>query len=329
MTVRTDPCTAIAHPNIALCKYWGKRATDTAQGRALNLPATPSLSLTVAPFHTRTTVTCGVGAAEEAVTLNGQPADEGTVKKIRRVLALIEPDARWRVESQNSFPTAAGLASSSSGFAALVVAGAAAAGKDLSTAQLAVIARQGSGSATRSLYGGWAEWPLGTLADGSDSHGLPVAPMDHWDLKMLVAIVASGPKEVSSTDGMGHSAATSPYHAAWVASAPADVEAAHHAVLRRDLFTLGGIMERSTLRMHACMLAADPPLRYWQAGTLAAIARVEDLRRQGCTCFYTMDAGPNVKVLCAAQDAEVVRRHLLSVAERVEVLSPGPGARLL
>ena len=313
-------CTAIAHPNIALCKYWGKR------DRALNLPATPSLSLTVAPFHTKTTVRCGVAEAEAEVLLNGQPADAGTRRKVLETLERVRPGERWRVESHNSFPTAAGLASSSSGFAALVLAGAGAAGAELTTAQLAALARQGSGSATRSLFGGWVEWPMGSAADGSDSHGVPVAPPEHWDLRMLVAIVASGPKEVPSTDGMGHSARTSPYHDAWVASAPADVEAARLAVMRRDLFALGAIMERSTMRMHACMMAADPPLRYWQAGTLAAMAKVEELRRQGCTCFYTMDAGPNVKVLCAAVDAEVVRRHLLSVAERVEVLSPGPGA---
>lgn len=314
--------TAIAHPNIAVCKYWGKR------DRTLNLPAVPSLSLTVAPFHSRTTLEWGSDAEE--YWLNSQLADASTHKKIKRVLDLMDPwRPKCRVVSENNFPTAAGLASSSSGMAALVVAAHAASGQQRTTEELSAFARQGSGSACRSLFGGWSEWPLGSRMDGGDSHGVPIAPPEHWDLRMVVAMVAAGPKETSSTDGMTHCADTSPYYTAWVACAPADVEQGRTAILRRDLYSLGRIMERSTLRMHACMMGSDPPLCYWQAGTMAAIHMVEDLRRHGLSCYYTIDAGPNVKVLCSVSDVEVVRNHLLKVAERVEVLSPGPGARVV
>ncbi|MFN7143254.1 MAG: diphosphomevalonate decarboxylase [Myxococcota bacterium] len=313
--------TAIAHPNIALCKYWGKR------DRPLNLPATPSLSLTLAPFSTRTTVNWGAEADE--AWLNGKLLEGREARRIFMCLDLLDP---WRprcvVTSENNFPTAAGLASSSSGFAALVVAADAASGRRRSIEDLAVFARRGSGSATRSLFGGWVEWPMGTRADGADSHGIPIAPEDHWDVRMLVAVLAPGPKETSSTEGMLHTQQTSPYFPVWTECAPRDVAEAKIAVKARDLEALGRIVERSAMRMHASMLAADPPLCYWRAGTLAAVDAVRRLRAAGTGAWYTMDAGPNVKVLCEAADAEKVRAALAAVAERVEVLSPGGPARV-
>lgn len=314
--------TAVAHPNIALCKYWGKRE------RTLNLPSTPSLSLTVAPFSTTTTVQWGVPADE--VVLNGATASAAETKKVLAVCDLLDSwRPRVRVESINNFPTAAGLASSSSGFAALVVAAAAAAGQKRTAEELSVLARRGSGSACRSIYGGWAEWRMGTRSDGADSHAVEVAPADHWDVRLVVAIFGSGPKEVSSRDGMNHTQETSPYFSGWAAAAPRDVEEARRAVLARDLETLAHVTERSTLRMHASMMAADPPLLYWTSGTVWGMEVVKNLRKKGLVAAYTMDAGPNVKVLCRAADADEVVYRLQPVAERVEVLSPGGPARLV
>lgn len=314
--------TAIAHPNIALCKYWGKRE------RALNLPATPSLSLTVAPFSTRTTVEWG--AERDEVHLNGAPAGDKEAKKVLAVLDLIDSwRPKVRVESVNDFPTAAGLASSSSGFAALVVAAVAAAGQTRPPEELSVLARRGSGSACRSIYGGWAEWKLGTRPDGADSHGIQVAPEDHWDVRLVVAVFGAGPKAISSRDGMNLTQETSPYYGPWVASAPRDVEEARRAVLNRDLATLAKVTERSTLRMHASMMAADPPVFYWKSGTVWAIEVIENLRKKGVVAAYTMDAGPNVKVLCHATDAEEVAYRLQPVAEDVRILQPGGPARLV
>lgn len=314
--------TAVAHPNIALCKYWGKR------DRALNLPSTPSLSLTLAPFATTTTVEWGTAA--DTFELDGRPADGEPARKVFQALDRLDPGRPpCRVVSANSFPTAAGLASSASGFAALLVAAAAARGGPVDLGALAVLARRGSGSATRSLHGGWVEWPMGERADGLDSHGVPVAPAEHWDVRMLVAVVSAGPKDTSSTDGMLHTQATSPYYPAWVVQAPADVEAARAAVRHRDLEALGRVMERSALRMHASMFAADPGLCYWRPASLAAMDAVRALRREGVSAWFTMDAGPNVKVLCAAGDAERVRAALLPVAVRVDLLHPGGPARVV
>lgn len=314
--------TAVAHPNIALCKYWGKR------DRALNLPATPSLSLTLSPFHTRTTVEWG--ADTDLAVLNGQTLAGNEARKVFAVLDLLDAQRPpCLVRSENDFPTGAGLASSSSGFAALVVAGAAAAGQGRAIEELAVLARRGSGSATRSLHGGWVEWPAGTRDDGLDSHGVPLAGPEHWDVRMIVAVVGAGPKDVGSTDGMLHTQATSPYFPAWVASAPADVEEARAAVLARDLERLGRVVERSSLRMHASMFAADPPLTYWRPASLAAMEAVRGLRKRGVGAWATMDAGPNVKVLCAAADAPAVAEALAAVADRIEILGPGGPARVV
>ncbi|MSP54965.1 MAG: diphosphomevalonate decarboxylase [Myxococcales bacterium] len=321
--------TAIAHPNIALCKYWGKRDA------ALNLPSTPSLSLTLAPFRTRTTVTWG--AETDCVVFNGV---ENTGEESRKILLTLDRVARsmatagaprppCRVETENDFPTAAGLASSASGFAALVVAADAAARTRLPDATLAALARQGSGSATRSLQGGWVEWPIGERPDGADSHGRQIAAADHWDVRMLVVLVRSGPKEIGSTEGMNHTMRTSPYYPAWVAGAAEDVVQARAAVLGRDLERLGRVTERSALRMHASMIAADPAVLYWKPETLLALEVVRAARRSGVPAWATMDAGPNVKVLCEAADSGVLVERLRGAGLDVQVLVPGGPARLL
>ncbi|GDX79579.1 diphosphomevalonate decarboxylase [Deltaproteobacteria bacterium] len=314
--------TAVAHPNIALCKYWGKR------DRTLNLPSVGSLSLTLAPFCTTTTVEWG--AESDELVLNGR---QGTPAESRKVFALLDLIDSWRpkvrVLSENDFPTAAGLASSSSGFAALALAATKAAGQPRSLEELSVLARRGSGSAARSLFGGWAEWKVGEREDGLDSHAFALAPENHWDVRMIVAIFDDGPKAVSSRDGMLHTQETSPFYPAWVASTPKDLTDARVAIRERDLTRLGIVMERSALRMHASMMAADPPVFYWKSGSVWAQETVRALRARGIPCAWTMDAGPNVKVLVETPYADEVARRLANVADRVHVLEPGGPARLL
>jgi len=316
--------TAEAHPNIAVVKYWGKRDVR------LNLPAVPSLSVTLDRYRTRTTVEWGMDAARDAVLLNGAPADERSTDKVSRFLDLVggRDRPRCRVESDNNFPTAAGLASSSSAFSALALAATAAAGQERSIAELSALARQGSGSASRSLWGGWVHWRMGTAEDGSDSHGEPVAPEGHWDVRVVVAMVGTGPKKVGSTSGMQDTARTCPYYDRWVDTAPADVQEGMRAVRSRDLERLGRVMEWSTLKMHATMMTSEPSIRYWKPETVAAMQVVEALRSEGVGAWYTMDAGPNVKVLCASEDAERVAEALRTVVPRVDTLGVGGDARL-
>ena len=187
--------TATSHPNIALIKYWGKR------DRKLNLPAVPSLSITLAPFETRTKAQWG--ADEDRFEINGSLAAGNAASRIGGFLDLVDP-ARPPVplSSPHHFPPAAGLASTSSAFAALALAANAAAGHSRTLTELSVLARQGSGSACRSLWGGWVTWAAGSKADGSDSHGTPLAPVDHWDLKVIVALVSGEKKAISSREGL-------------------------------------------------------------------------------------------------------------------------------
>ncbi|MBN2798643.1 MAG: diphosphomevalonate decarboxylase [Deltaproteobacteria bacterium] len=314
--------TAIAHPNIALVKYWGKRDA------ALNLPAVPSLSLTLSRYHTRTEVLWG--ATADQVWLDGRAATPREAGKVFAFLDLIDPSRPpVEVRSVNSFPTAAGLASSASAFAALALAATEAAGRPLPLEALSALARRGSGSAARSLWGGFVAWELGERADGADSHGVQVADERWWDLALVVAVVSSGPKAVGSSEGMARSRATSPYYPLWVEGGPADVERARAAVLARDLPALGEVMESSTFKMHATMHTAVPPLLYQAPATTAVLHEVQALRARGIGAWSTMDAGPNVKVLCASEDAERVAEALRPLVERVDTLAPGPGAHLL
>jgi diphosphomevalonate decarboxylase len=308
--------TATAHPNIAVVKYWGKRDVP------LNLPAVSSLSLTLDGFSTRTTVRWG--ADEDAVVLDGRPAPAAFAQRALRHLDRLDPDRPpARVETANDFPTAAGLASSASGFAALTLAALAASGRTADPTEASRLARQGSGSACRSLWGGWVRWDRGTRVDGHDSHGIPIAPADHWDVAMVVAVATSGPKAVGSTAGMRRTAGTSPYYRAWVDTAEEDVAEGEAAVRARDLERLGTVMERSTFKMHATMHTAWPPILYWQPATVAVLHRVMALRAAGIGAWATMDAGPNVKVLCARSDAPAVAEALAPLVEGVRVLGPG------
>lgn len=313
--------TAIAHPNIALVKYWGKR------DKPLNLPAVPSLSLTLDGFRTRTQVLWGVD--QDAVHLDGQPASPEFAARVTRFLDLVDPRRPpCMVLTENNFPAGAGLASSASGFAALAVAATRAAGRTDDRTGLSVLARQGSGSACRSLFGGFVEWRMGTRPDGRDSHAIPIAQRSYWDVAMVIAVVTEAVKPVGSTEGMESSRRTSPFYKAWVDTAAADVEAAKDAIYDRDLDALGKVMEHSTLKMHGCMMAADPALVYWKPATLAALEEVRALRGSGVSAWATMDAGPQVKVLCRRNDAERVRDALRPHARSVHVLRPGAGARL-
>jgi diphosphomevalonate decarboxylase len=321
---------AIAHPNIALVKYWGKRDAT------LNLPAAGSLSLTLAGISTTTEVEFDSALLQDEVELDGAALQEGVRRqRVSRFLDLIRDLAGLRssarVTTTNTFPTAAGLASSASGFAALALSATAAAGVQLTPQELSALARRGSGSAARSIFGGFAEMSPGTLADGTDAHALPIAPAEHWDLRCLIALTATGPKELSSTQGMHRTQTTSPLFSPWVDTVPADLDRARHAIATRDFASLGVVAERSCLRMHATALGSDPAVLYFQPATIATIHAIRRAREAGLEAFFTIDAGPHVKVFCPPAAEDAVRTLLHNVPGVLEVLStwPGPGAHLL
>ena len=327
-----ETVTAFAGTNIALVKYWGKRDAG------LNLPATGSLSLTLAELGSETTVRFGHDAGDgdgDRVLLGGSPAEPRFAGRVRAFLdlvrALAKIDLPAEVATRNTVPTAAGLASSAAGFAALALAASRAAGLRLRPAELSALARRGSGSAARSIFGGFVEMAPGTRADGSDAVAHSLADQSHWDVRLCVAITAAGEKVIGSTTAMERTARSSPYYAAWLASVPADLALARAAVAGRDLASLGAVAERSATRMHACALAADPHILYWNPATLAALATVKELRARGTRAYFTIDAGPHVKVLCATADAPAVSAALASTPGVMQtlLLAPGPGARIV
>jgi diphosphomevalonate decarboxylase len=303
-------------------KYWGKR------NKALNLPAVSSVSMTISKLFTSTTVCWG--SDEDAVRIDDRPAGPAEKLRVLNFLDLFSSERPpCEVHSNNNFPTAAGLASSSSAFAALALAAGEASGLGSDATTLSRLARQGSGSACRSMWGGFVHWPRGEHTDGSDSHGHPIASQDHWDLSLVIAVVSSTKKSVGSTHGMERSRLTSPYFSSWLQRAEEDVKAARQAILARDLPSLGRVMESSTFKMHATMHTADPPLMYWQPATVACLQEVFRLREAGVLAWSTMDAGPNVKVICKPEHAEAVQIALATHVEQVFVVGVGDDPRLV
>lgn len=320
--------TAIAHPNYALIKYWGKK------DHRLNVPAAGSISMTVEKLSSRTTVQFKSGLNRDRVWLNENRIKGRVFSKVESFLDFIRDIAkdnrRAEVRSSNNFPTAAGLASSSSGFAALSLAATRSIGLELSSQELSAIARRGSGSAARSIFGGFVELVAGNRADGSDSIAKPIAEADFWPLAVLIAITSVEAKMTASTDGMNLTANTSPYFSAWIESTLQDLPEMKAAILNRNFTSLGELMEHSCLKMHGSMLSAKPGLIYWNAGTLQVIEAVKGLRKQGYEAYFTIDAGPQVKVLCHPQTKQVVLDALSACSFVTTVIATrlGPAAHL-
>ena len=313
--------TAQAHPNIAFIKYWGNR------DQTLRLPANPSLSMNLDGLLTTTSVEFDPSLKADQLIIDGQATIGAGLERVSRFLDYMRQTPKVaglfaRVESTNNFPAGAGIASSASAFAALAVAASAAADLHLAEAAISRLARLGSGSACRSVPGGFVEWDMGT--DDRSSYARSIAAPEHWDLIDLIAIVDAGNKATGSTEG--HALAnTSPLQAARVASAPDRLERARSAVLDRDFNALAAVIELDSLMMHSVMMTSTPALLYWQSATIAVLHAVIDWRRNGLSACATIDAGPNVHVLCLSRSANEVQQQLQKISGVKEVRSAGPG----
>jgi diphosphomevalonate decarboxylase len=305
--------TARAHANIALAKYWGKADI------AANMPAVPSVSMTLDAMSTETRVCFDPSLSHDVMELNGAPAPDKALKRATQLLDRVRQEAASshyaRITTSNNFPTASGLASSASGFAALALAARAAAGLTRDMELESSLARQSSASAARSLFGGYAALDRGSLA------ARRIAGAEHLPLELVVAVISEGPKGVGSTEGMEHTRATSPYYQAWVEYAPVLAAKVERAILAADLATLGPLVEQSALLMHASMFGADPAIVYFQPATLAVLDRVRRLRVEGVLAFCTMDAGPHVKVICSPGNTLSVRNALEQIPGVLRTLS--------
>ncbi|MDX2136991.1 MAG: diphosphomevalonate decarboxylase [Chloroflexota bacterium] len=316
---------AQAHPNIAFIKYWGN--TD----HSLRLPANSSISMNLSGVETETRVTWDERLAADTLVLNGreEPGDALTrvvqhLDMLRKRLGL---GARAQVETRNNFPTGAGIASSAAAFAALTVAGVAAAGATLTERELTTLARLGSGSASRSVPSGFVEWHAASTHE--DSYAETAFAPDHWALVDVIAVISRAHKATGSTAGH-RSADTSDLQAARVAGAARRLEICKAAIAARDFAAFAEVVEYDSNLMHAVMMTSRPALFYWLPGSLALMERVRQLRHDGVRVCYTLDAGPNVHCICVREDADQVRSALSSMSEVGEIIvaSAGYGARV-
>lgn len=309
--------TVSAPANIAFIKYWGARDLDRA------IPMNTSISMTLDHCVTRCTVEILGHEGEDEVWLAESGGGFGTpdpefAQRVRNQLNRIR---RWagrdeavRVATRNSFPTAGGLASSASGFAALTLAAAAAYGKkNASVQELSLLARRsGSGSASRSVLGGYVEWAVPKEGGDDESYARQLAPAEHWELRNVIAVVEIGPKTVSSIEGHRR-AYTSPYYTKRLELLPGRLDQVRDAIRNRDLDALGPVLEQEAIDLHLIAMSSEPPIFYWSPGTVAVLRAVRELRQEGLSAWATMDAGANVHVICDADSED-------EVAERLEDL---------
>jgi len=313
-----------AHANIALIKYWGKKDDK------LGLPMNSSLSLTLHCFYTETEVIFDNNIEEDFFYLNEYIQDKVATNKISQFLDLfrsaVSMSTKAIVKSVNYVPTAAGLASSASGFAALAAAANIASGLNLNNKELSMYARQGSGSATRSIYGGFVEWREGTSKD--DSYAIAIDDAD-WDIGMVVVLINKKEKAVSSREGMRRTVNTSPFYKGWLESANEDLRQIKIAIKKQDIEQVGMIAERNGLKMHGTMLGATPPLLYWEPNSILVMQIVYELRNDGIPCYFTMDAGPNVKIICKLSDSNRIKDKLKQNFEEGQIIATGPGPGII
>ena len=312
---------ARAHPNIAVIKYWGKRDIER------NLPAVGSISVTLSDLYSDMAVEADTTLREDVLLVNGDESRSMLARVSSCVDNVAGTDRPFvKISSDSNFPIAAGLASSASAFAALVVASNAAFDLNKSHDELVNLAGRASGSAARSLLGGFVE--LENRDDEVVVSNLLTA--EEWPLRVIVAITAPGPKPISSGDAMEISRKTSPFYDRWVEQQSEDLTEARAAILDRDLIRLGAIAEHNCLKMHSVMWGSRPPMIYWNSATIACMQTVRDLQSRGIPVFFTIDAGPQLKAICSPQHEEVVRDAMVATAGVVDVMvsGVGMGARL-
>jgi len=318
--------TVKAHPNIAFIKYWGNAIPD------LRLPSNGSISMNLHGLDTVTSLTENKKGAFHSLEINGEKQDS---IKTKRISAFIEKarelygfSGYLDVRSQNNFPMGAGIASSASAFAALATALNDFYALDLSEKEISALARLGSGSACRSIPDGFTMWKTGTTHEGS--YATSIVPVNHWELYDYILIVNKDEKKISSTEGH-HLSATSPFQSVRIHDAKRRLEICKSAILDKDFEKLSDIIELDSDMMHAVMMTSNPPITYWQPDSIAIMKKVRALRKRGIACAYTMDAGPNVHVICTASDLNKVKENFKQFKgiDQALLAKTGFGARVI
>lgn len=309
---------ARAHTNIALIKYWGKA------DEALIIPMNNSLSVTLDRFYTETRVTFDETLTEDQLILNGEAVNAKESAKIQRYMEMIRKEAgiseHALIESENFVPTAAGLASSASAYAALAGACNEALQLGLSDKDLSRLARRGSGSASRSIYGGFAEWEKGHDDESSFAHRVEA---DGWEneLAMVFVVINNKSKKVSSRSGMSLTRDTSRFYQYWLDNVEPDLKETKEAIAQKDFKRMGEVIEANGLRMHATNLGAQPPFTYLVPESYDAMRIVHECREAGLPCYFTMDAGPNVKVLIEKKNQQAIVDKFLQEFDQSQIIT--------
>ncbi|MCC2089654.1 diphosphomevalonate decarboxylase [Mammaliicoccus sciuri] len=309
---------ARAHTNIALIKYWGKA------DESLIIPMNNSLSVTLDKFYTETKVTFSPEYTKDILVLNGEEVNEEQSKKIYQFMNLVRERSHTShyayIESVNYVPTAAGLASSASAFAALAGACNEALNLIMSEKDLSRLARRGSGSASRSIFGGFAEWEKGHDDETSYAHAIDTQGWEE-DLSMVFVVINNQSKKVSSRSGMSHTRDTSRFYQYWLDHVDEDIASVKEAIRNKDFKHLGEVIEENGLRMHATNLGAQPPFTYLVPESYEVMDIVHQCRKAGYPCYFTMDAGPNVKILVEKKNQQFIIDALLKSFNKEQVIA--------
>ncbi len=316
--------TAIAPSNIAFTKYWGRR------DEVLRLPENGSISMCLSNLLTTTTVEFQDDLKEDQVLLNGEVEageDSRVIKHLDRIRKLAGISTKAKVVSNNNFPTGTGLSSSASGFAALSLAASKAAGLNLSEEELSILARQGSGSACRSIPSGFVEWLDGDTSE--TSYATQIFPPDFWDIADVVAIVSSGKKDVPTNIGQ-QTATSSPFMPTRRTHMAEKNLTVKKLIEAKDFTKFGQLVESEALELHAIMITQTPPLIYWQPNTILIMKLVQKWRSEGLEVYFTINTGQDVHTIVEQKNVENLKKKLEALEEvrNIIVNTPGEGTRL-
>lgn len=317
--------TAQAPSNIAFVKYWGRK------DEALRLPENGSISMNLSGLQTTTTVEFDEALEQDQVIINGQEEsleNSRAVKHLDRIRKIAGLEAKAKVDTFNNFPTATGLSSSASGFAALTLAASAAAGLKLSEKELSIIARQGSGSACRSIPDGFVEWMDGDTSESS--YGVSIFSSDHFDISDVVAIVSTEKKFLATSEGQ-KSARTSPFFHERLRLIPDKIARVKKSIAEKNFTAFGELIESEALEFHSILFTSHPSLFYWTPETVAVMKSVQRLRNEGLEAYFTINTGQDVHVVCKSEDSDEVSEALsdLSQVQKIIVNKPSIGARII
>lgn len=310
-----------SYANIAIIKYWGKKDPIKM------IPATSSISLTLENLFTETEISFitreeaieKTGQASDLLYINGELQNEEQIKKIAKVVNLFRDDRSQlvKIDTTNNMPTEAGLSSSSSGLSAAIKACNKLFDKNLSREELAQISKFASGSSSRSFFGPVGMWDKDTGEVSEVKTDLKLA--------MIVLVLNEEKKIISSRKGMALCMETSTSFDEWIRQSEIDFENMKRYLSEGDFSKVGELTEENALRMHETTKNANPPFTYLTEKSFDAMEYVRELRKQGERCYFTMDAGPNVKVLCLEEDFErlkdILGKKYKIIASKCKVIS--------